>query len=52
MHAGPPLAAIEAMHMEDVLTAKRDWLIEKQTDTYGDTLEPDQPVIEFQVQTQ
>jgi len=46
------LAVVEAMKMENVLRADRDCIIEAIHAAVGDTLEPDQPVIEFQVQTQ
>lgn len=52
VHAGQALAVIEAMKMENVLKAERDCVIETIHAAVGDTLEPDQPVIEFQVQTQ
>jgi len=52
VHAGQALAVIEAMKMENVLKAERDCVIETIHAAVGDTLEPDQPVIEFRVQTQ
>jgi len=52
VHAGQALAVIEAMKMENVLKAERDCVIETIHAAVGDTLEPDQPIIEFQVQTQ
>ena len=52
VHAGQVLAVIEAMKMENVLKAERDCVIETIHAAVGDTLEPDQPVIEFRVQTQ
>ncbi len=52
VHAGQALAVIEAMKMENVLKAERDCIIETIHAAVGDTLEPDQPVIEFQAQTQ
>ena len=52
VHAGQALAVIEAMKMENVLKAERDCVIKTIHAAVGDTLEPDQPVIEFQVQTQ
>jgi propionyl-CoA carboxylase alpha chain len=52
VQAGQALAVIEAMKMENVLKAERDCVIETIHAAVGDTLEPDQPIIEFQVQTQ
>ena len=52
VHAGQALAVVEAMKMENVLKAERDCVIKTIHAAVGDTLEPDQPVIEFQVQTQ
>ena len=51
VHAGQTLAVIEAMKMENVLKAERDCVIETIHAAVGDTLELDQPVIEFQAQT-
>ncbi len=52
VYAGQALAVVEAMKMENVLRADRDCVIETIHAAVGDTLEPDQPVIEFQVQSQ
>ena len=51
VHAGQTLAVIEAMKMENALKAERDCVIETIHAAVGDTLELDQPVIEFQAQT-
>jgi propionyl-CoA carboxylase alpha chain len=44
-------SVIEAMKMENVLKSERDCVIETIHAAVGDTLELDQPVIEFQAQT-
>ncbi|MEO2047939.1 MAG: acetyl/propionyl/methylcrotonyl-CoA carboxylase subunit alpha [Pirellulales bacterium] len=45
---GQDLAVIEAMKMENVLLAERDGTVAKSFVTVGDTLEVDQPILEFE----
>jgi len=46
--AGEALAVVEAMKMENLLRAESDGVVEKLLAQPGDTLEVDQPIIEFQ----
>jgi propionyl-CoA carboxylase alpha chain len=39
---------VEAMKMENVLRAERDGTVAKSFATVGDTLEVDQPILEFE----
>ncbi len=45
--ADQPLAIVEAMKMENVLRAQRDATVAKVLAKVGDTLEVDQPILEF-----
>ena len=47
MKAGEPLAVVEAMKMENVLTAERDATVKKINAKKGDSLALDDVIIEF-----
>jgi propionyl-CoA carboxylase alpha chain len=49
---GQDLAVVEAMKMENVLRAERDGTVAKSFATVGDTLEVDQPILEFEAPAQ
>ena len=48
VHPGQDLAVIEAMKMENVLRAEREGRVAKLMAEIGDTLDVDQPIIEFE----
>ena len=46
--AGQELAIVEAMKMENRLTAERDGKVKQSLAAVGDTLSVDQPILEFE----
>jgi propionyl-CoA carboxylase alpha chain len=48
VRSGQDLAVVEAMKMENVLVAERDATVSKVLAHVGDTLDVDQPILEFE----
>jgi propionyl-CoA carboxylase alpha chain len=48
VQAGERLAVIEAMKMENILTASQDGTVKELLATQGESLSVDQPIIAFQ----
>jgi propionyl-CoA carboxylase alpha chain len=48
VQAGERLAVIEAMKMENILTAAQDGTVKEILATRGDSLAVDQPILSFQ----